>query len=168
MSEIYAFTLRLFLHFHHFQLEYQRRVWRNLTCLALAVAQMLRYVYLPLCAFRHQMERFCPSLDDLRRTEGCGLWIALVAAVEHCAVDETTLVFHCDILISCCNWAVAFSYYLIFQSRRQGYYTWLLGILCQPSLSVSTQRLCLTLLDSGKYALVIFAGVSHGEEGSVL
>ena len=127
----------LWLYAEKFYLEDQGRKRLDLSCLTGAVTQLLRNIDFPRRTYRHLLNGFRPSFDDLRAFEGHGL-IALIAAVEHGAVNQFSFIVHLHGGAGRRLFARALLYHLILNTARQCLHARLLGILAQPLLSGAT------------------------------
>ena len=109
-------SLLLAVDLNQLHLEDKSRVGFDVAGGARTVGEILRDVKLPCAALRHHGESLCPTLDYLVRTERCGVRVALVAAVEHVAVDGLALVAYGYVVLLASNLAGALSENLILET----------------------------------------------------
>ncbi len=103
-------------------LKHQHGVWTNLSRTILSVCQFAWDKEAVVRANFHELQCFCPALDDLSDAERNGLircfWsVALVRAVEDSAVDQSTAVVSADGTVRRWNSAAALFDDQILQTR---------------------------------------------------
>ena len=111
-----AGALLLAVDLNQLHLEDKSRVGLDVAGSARTVGEILQDVKAPCAALRHHGESLCPTLDYLVRTESCGVRVALVAAVEHVAVDGLALVAYGYVVLLASNLAGALSENLILEA----------------------------------------------------
>ena len=114
--------------------------WNHGTCTALAISEHVRDVEAILGALCHELNTLCPTCNDLLQTK-VGRLVALVAAVEHGAVEQTTLVVATHGVCSLWFLACTFVQHLILETALSHVDAVLIGILCQELLTLSLSSL---------------------------
>ena len=117
--------------FEQLNFKYQGRERLDLSGFACAIGEFLRNIDFPSRAYRHLLDCFRPSFDDLVALERHGL-VALVAAVEDGAIDEFAFVVHLDGLFVSGLRPFSFNQDLVLHSAGECFHALLLGIVGQP------------------------------------
>ena len=94
------------------------------TGVSIAVCQLIRDVKFPLWANRHHQKCLCPTANHLIYTKSNG-FATLVAAIEHCTVDEFAFIVYFCFLRSGRLLASSLCDNLVLQAASCSYNTWL-------------------------------------------